>query len=121
MWATRHIARKALSVLLTVVFALALQPAVSAMPAHQNAMSHSMDCCDHGAMKDHHGMPQKGCDTPCKDMANCNGVQSCSSITAVQLVSAAPIAPIGAAAKPWQEFSVGRGITLRPDNPPPIV
>jgi hypothetical protein len=120
MWVIDHIVRKALTVFLTVVFVFAVQP-VSAMSAHHATMSHAMDCCDHGPMKSHHGMPQKGCDTPCKDMANCNGVQSCSTITAIQQLGVAYMAPIRVAAKPWHAFDIGHGITLRPDNPPPIV
>lgn len=121
MLAARHIARKALAVLLAVVFMFAVQPVASAMPAHHVAMVHTMDCCDHGAVKSHHNMPQKGCDTPCKDMANCNGVQSCSTITAIEQFGVAQVTPIRLAAKPWHAFSIGQGITLRPDNPPPII
>ena len=120
MWAIGHIARKALTALMVVVFVFAVQP-VSAMPAHHATMGHVMDCCDHGPTKGHHGMPQKGCDTPCKDMANCNGVQSCSAITAIQQLGIANIAPIRVTAKPWHSFNIGLGITFGPDNPPPIV
>jgi hypothetical protein len=121
MWAVRHITRKAFAVFLAVVFVLAVQPVASATPAHHATMNHTMNCCDHGPTKSHHSMPQKGCDTPCKDMANCNGVQSCSATTAIQQPGVAYIAPIRLVARSWQTFNIRHGISVSPDNPPPIV
>lgn len=119
MRSTAALARKALTVLVTVVFALAVLPLSNAAPAHHGGMSQMVDCAAHCASKD--TAPQKTHGTPCKDMANCGRVQSCSTLTAIQQSSVAYIAPIKVAAMPWYAFNIEHGITIRPDNPPPIV
>ena len=112
--------RKFAAVLVAAVLALALQPAALAMPAPHSAPMQAMHHASHGKVCCDHSMPQRNRDMPCKDMANCLGMLSCIALAAVphNAATIAPHAPT--ATQSWRLYDIGPGITLQPDNPPPI-
>jgi hypothetical protein len=114
--------RTVISLLVALVFAIAATPGSMAMPAAQNhVMSQMADCgagkamhCDH--MKSGHEMPGK----PCKNMAACLGMLNCFGMGFVDFVQPEVQVPSRASAMAFTHQTV-TGLTLRPDNPPPIV
>jgi len=113
-----------ISLVIAVVFAIAAMPGSMAMPApkpasHAMTMSGAMsgmhECCAHVApMKAH---PDGG--KPCKNMAMCFGMMTCYGMGAVDTaVTTAPmLRQTVLVAIVHQSVT---GLTLRPDNPPPI-
>jgi hypothetical protein len=112
--------RKFAAVFMAAVLMLAVEPAALAMPAPHSATmqmtsgaSHEAACCDHS-------MPKHDRGTPCKDMTNCLGMLCCLAM-AVAPVDAASLSPLASTLSPsWYVRDLGPGITLQPDNPPPI-
>ena len=106
---------------MAAVFALAVQPAALAMPALRSAAIHATDCASHEATGCDHSMSKQDQGKPCKDVSNCLGMVGCAALAAVShaAVAALPLRLTGA--QSWQLNDAGPGITLQPDNPPPIV
>ncbi len=113
--------KKIAAAVMAVFLAVAAEPAAIAVPAHQapavqmmHPMSHGMPCCDPSIARHKHG-------TPCKDM----GICLCALIGGAAAVIPAnvpvtfPLASYRLAS--WHLHDAGPGITLKPDNPPPIV
>ncbi len=112
--------RGLIGALVAAVFVIAAEPGVMAMPAPQ-AAKHimTMDCagqatpgCDHMKSQKEHG-------TPCKNMAICVGMMSCFGMAAIP----ADVASLRTAAEKAPAHFVQQtpsGLTLQPDNPPPI-
>jgi hypothetical protein len=106
--------RRFVACVVAALFVLAAEPGTMAMnapmPAH-HGMQTGMPC--HGTI------PQKHRSAPCKGMTVCLGMLSCHGMTAHDAVpvllprisSFLAVAPAGLPI---------RGITHRPDNPPPI-
>ena len=120
------ITRKIVAMVTAAVLLLATEPAALAMPATpmhhtmQPEMMQMMGCASHESMACDHAMPQHERGAPCKDMANCLGMLSCIALAAVP-PNAATIAPLAlTATQSWRLYDIGPGITLQPDNPPPI-
>jgi len=118
--------RAVLSALLAVVFVIAAEPGAMAMPpmVSQKMMvmdGKAMDCCDHD--KPHsqkNSDSQKDSGTPCKSMAACAGMLSCFGIAAIIDEHSSQVRTsvlYGAIGFPQ---AVTQGLTLQPDNPPPI-
>ncbi len=115
--------RALISLFVAVVFAIAATPGSMAMPAPK-AASHAMsmagmDCsskastaCDH--MKAHQDQGK-----PCKNMAACLGMLNCFGMGAVDFTQLSPLPAMADAAMPIAHQTAA-GLTLRPDNPPPI-
>jgi hypothetical protein len=107
--------RAFLSALLAVVFVIAAEPGVMAMPAPAKHMM-TMTCADMPGCN--HKLP-KDKDAPCKNMALCAGMMSCFGMSAV--ASEMPLlrtASAGASVHVVPQTLLG--LTLQPDNPPPI-
>lgn len=115
--------RTLVSLFVAVVFAIAATPGSMAMPApkamDQSMSMAGMDCsgkassdCDH--MKAHQDQGK-----PCKNMAACLGMLNCYGMGAVDLAPYSPLPMIREAAVPILHQTAA-GLTLRPDNPPPI-
>ncbi len=119
MWAAHFIARKALTVVLAVVIAFAIEPVAVAMPAHHAATMQGMNC-NSPAMKCHQEMLKKERGAPCKNMAKCFGMLNGAPLTAISQSAPVVVAPARTANRTWRINSVGPGITLGPDYPPPI-
>lgn len=117
--------RALLSLLVAVVFAIAAEPGAMAMPQpHKMAMPTmemaAMTAC--GMQADagcDHMKPQKSEQSPCKSMAVCMGLLSCFGIAAIAadhpFVADAP-----ARLSLLRAYQPGFGLTVPPDNPPPI-
>jgi len=120
------ISRKIVALVAAAILLLATEPAALAMPAApmhhamQPAMMQMMGCASHESTGCDQGMPQHDRGVPCKDMANCLGMLSCIALAAVphNAATIAPHAPT--ATQSWRLYDIGPGITLQPDNPPPI-
>ncbi len=119
MRAALDIVRRFLTVVLAVVFAFAA-PLASAAPVHDAHSTHAMHCGPRAKIKCHHSMPQNGRDAPCKDMANCGGMLNSTSFAAITNDKSPVVGPALAGRQLWQTCDLGTGITLQPDNPPPI-
>jgi hypothetical protein len=107
-----------ISAFVAVVFAIAAEPGVMAMPAPaKNIMTMScadeaMPGCDHMKVPKDHG-------TPCKNMALCAGMMSCFGMAAI--VVDHPL--LRTRSKQTAVHFIPQttlGLTLQPDNPPPI-
>lgn len=115
--------RTVLSLLLAGVFAIAAMPGSMAMPAPQPAMPAmaGMEHCAGMAADTSNPCDQSHHDqgVPCKNMAACLGMLSCFGMGAVDVssVAAPPAFAEPAVAIAHQTVS---GLTLQPDNPPPI-
>lgn len=122
MWSKASPFRALISLLVAVVFTIAATPGSMAMPAPKpmgHAMSMAgMDCagkagCDH--MKAHQDQGK-----PCKNMAGCLGMLNCFGMGAVDVGAlSSPLPVIAEVAVPILHQTAA-GLTLRPDNPPPI-
>ncbi len=122
MWSKASPFRALTSLLVAVVFTIAATPGSMAMPApktmDQSMSMAGMDCsgkagCDH--MKAHQDQGK-----PCKNMAACLGMLNCFGMGAVDVgVASSALPVITEAAVPILHQTVA-GLTLRPDNPPPI-
>ncbi len=115
---TRKLSLRAfLSALLAVVFVLATEPGVMAMPAPAKHTM-TMNCADMAGC-DHMKLP-KDKDAPCKNMALCSGMMSCFGMTAVAVqMPALRTIVIGSSVHVVPQSLLG--LTLQPDNPPPRV
>jgi len=120
------ITRKIVAMMTAAILLLATEPAALAMPATpmhhtmQPAMMQMMGCTSHESRGCDHVMPQHERGAPCKDMANCLGMLSCIALAAVPH-NAATIMPLAlTATQSWRLYDIEPGITLQPDNPPPI-
>lgn len=113
--------RSFISALVAVVFAIAAEPGVMAMPAPKpvdQVMTMSMDGAS-GAGCDHM-KPHKQQQAPCKNMAVCVGMLSCFGMAAVAVEQVHFHAVSGDSSAPVSVHRVF-GRTLQPDNPPPII
>ena len=112
--------RSLISALVAVVFAIAAEPGVMAMPAPQAAKhTMTMDCSGKAALGCNHMKPQKDPGTPCKNMAVCAGMLNCFGMAAVAVEHPSFLTAAGrASVHVVQQTALGR--TLQPDNPPPI-
>ena len=120
MLARVFIARKFAAVFMAAILALAVEPAALAMPAPHSATMQAMHCASHEKAGCDHSMPQHRRGTPCKNMANCLGMLNCFAM-AVMPVDAMATLPLALAHSPsWHLQDAGPGITIQPDNPPPI-
>jgi len=110
---TRKLSLRAfLSALLAVVFVIAAEPGVMAMPA-KHAMTMSCPDCNHMQLP-------KDKEAPCKNMALCSGMVSCFGMTAVAVeMPLLRTATIGSSVHVVPQTLLG--LTLQPDNPPPRV
>ncbi|GAA0533804.1 hypothetical protein GCM10008941_11580 [Rhizomicrobium palustre] len=83
----------------------------------------AMHHCDHmQMMKAGHDCAQhktKEQGSPCKNMAACMGVLGCFGVVAIDFVQVHAFVPARGAAVAITHQSV-QGLSLRPDNPPPI-
>jgi hypothetical protein len=120
-----RLVRTWISLVIAVVFAIAAMPGSMAMPAPKPmSMSHaahamSADCSAHEQAPCDHMKAQKNDGKPCKNMAMCLGLLSCYGMGAVDVAVAA--APVLLETVPVEFVSQTiSGLTLTPDNPPPI-
>jgi energy-converting hydrogenase Eha subunit H len=112
--------RAMISALVAVVFAIAAEPGVMAMPATQ-PLHHAatMSCADEGMPGcDHMKLPKEK-DAPCKNMAFCAGMMSCFGMAAIAVENPQPRIPSKQTAVHFHPQTTV-GLTLQPDNPPPI-
>ena len=120
MRAKASIARKFAAVLLATILALALEPAALVMPAPHSTAMQMPNCASHETMGCDHAMPKHERGAPCKDMTNCLGMLCCLAMAVVS-ADAASALPLASPRSPsWFVRDIGPGITLQPDNPPPI-
>jgi hypothetical protein len=108
--------RVLISILMAVVFVIAVEPGVMAMPAPQ-AMK--MDCSGKAAPACDHMKAPKDTGTPCKNMSICVGMLNCFGMAAVAADHPSPLAATARATVPFLQQTAS-GLTLQPDNPPPI-
>lgn len=108
--------RSLISLFVAVVFAIAVTPGSMAMPA-PHAMK--MDCASMVAPSCDHMKPHKDQGSPCKGMTACLGMLNCFGMAALDIthVERLPITFDVHVAISHQTVS---GLTLQPDNPPPI-
>jgi len=120
--------RAVLSAVVAVVFAIAAEPGAMAMPAPHHPATMMMDSqrADSGAMSctdmpgcDHMKLP-KDKEAPCKSMAVCAGMMGCYGMAAVA-VDWPQLRTKGLDAPVHFHPQTSLGLTLQPDNPPPIV
>ncbi len=112
--------RKFAAVFLAAILMLAVEPAALAMPAPHSATMQAMNHDSHGAMGCDQSMPTQERGTPCKHMTNCLGMLNCLAM-AVAPADAVSVLPRASTRLPsWFVRDIGPGITLQPDNPPPI-
>ena len=116
-----RLVRSWISLVIAVVFAITAMPGAMAMPAPKPMSPHAMsglhECC-----AQLHAAPmkaQKDTGKPSKNMAVCFGMMTCYGMGAIDTaVTAAPMLlqsmPVAIA---HQSIA---GLTLQPDNPPPI-
>lgn len=113
MWSRKHSLRTLISALLAALFVIAVEPGAMAMPSLHHAMSAS---CSGGACRQ---MPPEA-PGPCKNMTVCAGMLGCYGTAVVtpdilcvpRLTAGLPAVPLHQAVS---------GLTLTPDDPPPIV
>jgi hypothetical protein len=108
--------RALISAVVALVFAVAVEPGVMAMPAPQ-AMT--MDCSGKAAPACDHMKMQKEKGTPCKGMSVCAGMLSCFGMAAVAAEHVS-LRTVAARAPAIHLYQTASGLTLQPDNPPPI-
>lgn len=112
------IARKVVALLAAVILVLATEPAAFAMPAPHSATMQTMHCTSDGMACCDHSTPVRG--MPCNHMAICLGMLNCLAMAIVP-VDMATASPVALTLSPfWHLREAGSGITLQPDNPPPI-
>ena len=114
------IARTGAALAAAVFLVLAAGPAASAMTASHPTMIQTVDCVFQELTPGDHSMSGHDGNMPCKNMANCPGMLNCSvaAVVPVDAVATLPPAPTGSPS--WHLDGAGPGITLEPDNPPPI-
>ncbi|MDE2134636.1 MAG: hypothetical protein KGJ49_08555 [Alphaproteobacteria bacterium] len=101
---------------MAMVFAIAAEPGTMAMPAPKPAamasMSHASPACGHMNQ-------QKNQRSPCKGMSVCLGMLNCFGMAVI--AAEYPLLPTTAvyATAPYFQQTAS-GLTLQPDNPPPI-
>jgi|GEM_PF-1179799 len=126
MWSRNGSWRAVLSLFVAMVFAIAATPGSMAMPQPSHQMQSHMqmmagDCaqmhCDHMKAMKSAGKEQG---KPCKNMAACLGMLSCYNMAAVGFVMPEAFIPPRDALVAFSHQDIS-GLTLRPDNPPPIV
>jgi hypothetical protein len=111
--------RAMISALVAVVFAIAAEPGVMAMPAAQPQHAMTMSCADEAMPGcDHMKLPKEK-DAPCKNMAFCAGMMSCFGMAAIAVDHPQLRIPSKQAAVHFHPQTT-LGLTLQPDNPPPI-
>ncbi len=115
--------KRIIALLIAAVFLVATQPGSMAMPATSTHTAMQMtNCCgSQETAKCDHGQPMQKHGSPCKDMANCIGMLNCMTFTAISQSQAAVEPHSLTAPRTWHSFKFEAGITLPPDNPPPIV
>jgi hypothetical protein len=118
-------ARTWISLVIALVFAIAAMPGAMAMPAPTSHASHSMavasvkDCCAQGQSPCQHMKAHKDHGKPCKNMVICLGMLNCFGMGAIDVAAAAP--PVLLQDMPVAiSHQTVSGLTLTPDNPPPI-
>jgi hypothetical protein len=108
--------RAVISALVAAVFVLAAEPGVMAMPAAQPVQHHmTMSCADMPGC-DHMKLPKNA---PCKNMALCAGMMSCFGMAAI-VVDHPLLRTMSKQAAVHFHPQTTLGLTLQPDNPPPI-
>lgn len=108
--------RTFISLFVAVVFAISVTPGAMAMPA-SHAMN--MDCSSMAAPSCDHMKADKEQGKPCKNMALCFGMLGCYGMAALDIAHVAPLPPTADAPVAIAVQHVS-GLTLQPDNPPPI-
>lgn len=122
-WA--NMSKRFVAVFVTVLMTLSLSSTVMAMPAPHQTMAQastaaSNDCAMAGKMARMQAKAQQHPGMPCNCMGNCPDMASCS-VAAVLPVLSRVVVPTAMARLPvWRRFDERPGITLQPDNPPPI-
>jgi hypothetical protein len=114
--------RALVSLFVAVVFAVAATPGSMAMPAagqHGMNAAMAMDCSAATAC-DHMMKPGSEQGQPCKNMAVCLGMLACFGMAAVDTPAMLPL-PAPANDQMAIAHQNVSGLTLRPENPPPIV
>lgn len=109
--------RTLVSLFVAVVFAIAVTPGSMAMPAPQQTMK--MDCASMAAPSCDHTKSHKDHGSPCKSMAACLGMLNCFGMAAVDVAPAARL-PMTSDVHVAISHQTLSGLTLTPDNPPPI-
>jgi hypothetical protein len=115
--------RAVVSAILALVFFVAVLPGAMAMPAPQNAMSHSAmsgDCMASSASHCDHMKPVKTPASPCKNMQVCAGMLGCFGLAALVHDTAMPLVATSSEHVPDSHRTLA-GTTAPPDNRPPIV
>jgi hypothetical protein len=120
--------RAVVSVLLALVFFVAVLPGAMAMPTPQNAMSHSAmspnamsnDCMASAASHCDHMKPVKAPASPCKNMQVCAGMLGCFGLAAVVHDAVTPFVAVADERVPDRHQTLV-GLTAPPDDRPPIV
>jgi hypothetical protein len=106
--------------MVAVVFAIATEPGVMAMPQsapHNMVMNGTaMTCCDHQKPEK---PSQNESGTPCKNMAVCGGMMSCFGMAALAVDHPLLRTSSKQTAVHFHP-QTAQGLTLQPDNPPPI-
>lgn len=115
--------RAVLSAILALVFFVAVLPGAMAMPAPQNAMSHSTmssDCMASADSHCDHMKPMKAPASPCKNMQVCAGMLGCFGLAAVVHDAVTPFVAVADERVPDRHQTLV-GLTAPPDDRPPIV
>lgn len=108
--------RSLVSLFVAVVFAIAVTPGSMAMPAPQTM---KMDCASMAAPSCDHMKSHKDQGKPCKSMAVCLGMLNCFGMAAVDIAPVARL-PVTFDVHVAISHQAVSGLTLTPDNPPPI-
>ena len=113
------------AVLLAALLAFSLSSTVMAMPMPHQAMAQtgmaaSKDCAMAGKMARAHTPSQQHRDMPCNCMGNCPDMASCSVAAVLPAPSRVAIPTTIIRHPVWHRLDGRTGITLQPDNPPPI-
>jgi hypothetical protein len=117
----RRQVRRWISLVIALVFAIAAMPGSMAMPAPKPVPHHAMMAMD-GAHGDCCGEPvkaPKSQDDPCKSMSVCFGMLACYGMAAVH-PAAVVMATADIAAPPMIRHQSVSGLSIPPDDPPPI-
>jgi hypothetical protein len=118
MWMGNRNARTWIAAAVALVFTIAAMPGAMAMPVApaSHVMTGMNDCCGQMGAPIKSGKEQN---SPCKDMAVCFGMMSCYGIAALPIVSIAVVQAPQRNAPPVVSQPVS-GLTVPPDDPPPI-
>jgi hypothetical protein len=108
--------RSLISLFIAVVFAIAVTPGSMAMTAPQTM---KMDCASMAAPSCDHMSSHKDQGKPCKNMAVCLGMLSCFGMAAVDVAHVVRL-PVTFDVHVTISHQTLSGLTLTPDNPPPI-